>query len=260
MAILREYDLLMPMGMNCVMATQLRKRGLRQASFPFDWLRFDDKDSCQMVSTLVTTHFKDFLAIENLILDKETQVSGRYNVVDEVQKITFIHDFLSSSLTDAVVAEVKGKYLRRIERFYQTINEANSLCFVMAANATILDLERLTQFYNAMSTYFPNLQKIDLFAVVFESDASHFEEIPMERGALYVNYVTRPQSDYDIKEKVLEFAWLDEVGLSKKFMGETAKGIVSRKMSTWERIHYKIYRHTYKWLERRGLLRTIFDV
>jgi hypothetical protein len=57
-----------------------------------------------MVSTLVTTHFKDFLAIESLVLDKKSQVSGRYTVVDEVQKITFLHDFLSSSLTDAVVS------------------------------------------------------------------------------------------------------------------------------------------------------------
>ena len=137
---------------------------------------------------------------------------------------------------------------------------ATKVCVVMAADANTLDVNRLKIFHDTIARHFPNLDTLDLFAVIYEDNTVGMEEVSVARGCIHVNHLMRSRLEYDIAGKVHEFMWLDSIGLTKMFTAERSKSKVARKKSTWERLHYKIYRHTHKWLERRGLLKTDYDM
>jgi hypothetical protein len=255
-----EYDVIVPMGSSCVMAIQLRSRNLRQSSFPFDWLLFQDSTNCKTIETLITSHFEDFLALEHLRLDETLKRDGRYSVTHQRYPITFLHDFLSPTLTPETLAPVQEKYQRRIDRFYHVMETASSVCLTISIRQDVepFNCEHLKHLYATVQQQFPNLKTIDMFVVIFNEAQHLFETIPMEKGELHINHITRAITPYDTQVRVFDFAWLDLVRLSQTFIPQTAKGSVSRKMSVWERYHYKLYRHLYRWLERRGLIHSIF--
>lgn len=260
MAISKTYDAIIPIGMSCVMATQLKKRGLRQASYPFDWLLFPKEDALETVVELIQTRFKGFLERNHLVVDSNKVITGRVSVCDTVLNITFLHDFFSPQLPDEELISNQAKYQRRIERFYHDISMGETVCLTLAIEKSQMDKHRLMEACRKLRKVFPK-GELDFFVVVYEDEEEVFESLPLEKGTLYLKHLKRAKTMYDTQERVWEFCWLDEVGLTDRFKSKIQEGaIVCRKMTAWERLHYKIYRHNYKWLERRGLLRTQFDI
>lgn len=260
MAISKTYDAIIPIGMSCVMATQLKKRGLRQASYPFDWLFFTGDDALETVVKLIQTRFEGFLERKHLVVDSKTVTTGRVSVCDTRFDVTFFHDFFSPQLPDEELAHNQAKYQRRMERFYHDISTAESICLTLAIEKSRMDQQRLMEACRKLREVFPK-GALDFFVVVYEDDEEGLETLSLEGGTLYLRRLKRAKTEYDIQERVWEFCWLDEVGLTDRFRPKKQEGaMVSRKMTAWERLHYKIYRHNYKWLERRGLLRTQFDI
>jgi hypothetical protein len=120
------------LGPTCSVAYQLQKMGLRKEALPFDWIRMR---SVKDVITLLNTRFENFLDvtfIKNattfpLIKDSDTfdeaaKAAKKACVTTAIYKnkklkIDFFHDFAEGTS----IEEVRDKYSRRIDRFFEKI-------------------------------------------------------------------------------------------------------------------------------------------
>jgi hypothetical protein len=124
------------LGSDCSIAYNLQILGLREESFPFDWilsknvvniLKNNFEDFCnpkflKMVSIQDTEKFckidKNF---KNKIVEKEKK-NKMIRVIHNKYKIQFLHDF---TLDFFDVSEFFDKYQRRIERFIKIMKNEN---------------------------------------------------------------------------------------------------------------------------------------
>lgn len=97
--------IIIPIGVDCGLATLLNKYGLRYCSFPFDWnMTYNGVSSC------FNDNFKDFIP--------ESNRSNKYDIY-------FNHDFLTSSFEADII-----KYHRRINRMVNILEESREeICF-----------------------------------------------------------------------------------------------------------------------------------
>ena len=63
----KEYDAIVSLGGFCGASIQLRARGLRPYSLPFDWLFMEDEQSIKWLTSEVGNDFRSFCLRENLV-------------------------------------------------------------------------------------------------------------------------------------------------------------------------------------------------
>lgn len=104
------------LGAFCGPAQELERCGLRDSSYPFDWLI---SSSFESVLELIQNGFTDFLRVDELY----QSVNNRNFYYNEKTKVWFYHDFSERFSLEEQWKPVNDKYNRRIERFYKTIAE-----------------------------------------------------------------------------------------------------------------------------------------
>lgn len=102
------------LGFFCSVASELDSIGLRDGSYPFDWVLSDFKSAC----TLKNNSFNDFLNVDNLY-----QYTDNRNYYDKKYNISFFHDFNQYSSLDNQINSAIDKYKRRIDRFYKSVQQ-----------------------------------------------------------------------------------------------------------------------------------------
>ena len=112
---MEKYCNFISLGYFCSVATELEKLGFRSASYPFDWTI----SNFEGVIDAINSNFEDFLDY-NLLRQSNTNKSHYFNVK---YRIWFYHDFDSYLSLRRQLPNVKKKYNRRIERFYNSISE-----------------------------------------------------------------------------------------------------------------------------------------
>ena len=105
------------LGHFCGVAQELERLGLRDASYPFDWLI----TKREPLHRLINNHFDGFLEYDNLYQSQAEKNIYRNKYYDF--GVSFYHDFSRYIPLDAQLDEVQKKYARRIERFYTAITE-----------------------------------------------------------------------------------------------------------------------------------------
>lgn len=105
------------LGHFCSVAQELERLGLRDASYPFDWLI----TKREPLHRLINNHFDGFLEYDNLYQSQAEKNIYRNKYYDF--GVSFYHDFSRYIPLDAQLDEVQKKYARRIERFYTAITE-----------------------------------------------------------------------------------------------------------------------------------------
>lgn len=111
------FEHIISLGHFCGVAQELERLGLRDASYPFDWLI----TTREPLHQLIDSHFDGFLEYDYLYQSREERKIYRnkyYNF-----GVSFYHDFSKYKPLDVQLDEVKEKYARRIERFYTAIAE-----------------------------------------------------------------------------------------------------------------------------------------
>lgn len=103
------------LGYFCGVAMELERKGLRRASYPFDWMISDKLSS---IIKLIDGGFKDFLNAESLY--QEDPPKHYYN---NDTHIHFFHDFNEFENLSCQLPSVDKKYRRRIHRFYEDIKK-----------------------------------------------------------------------------------------------------------------------------------------
>lgn len=119
----QPFDALIPLGGDCQLAHQMRINGLRKYALPLDW-----SISCpEALIKVLENKFHNYLNKENL----EFVESGTEKYIREKQYgVTFIHEFKREKnfLDDYDI--VKEKCDRRIERFFQVVEESKNPLFI----------------------------------------------------------------------------------------------------------------------------------
>ena len=110
-----NYTNYISLGYFCSVAEELEKRGLRSASYPFDWTISDFEG----VINAIKNNFSQFLDYEYLYQNSKNHSHYR----DKLYKISFFHDFNKYKALSTQLKEVTNKYSRRIDRFYSSIKE-----------------------------------------------------------------------------------------------------------------------------------------
>lgn len=130
-----EKSIFISIGSNCDVSSTLRNYGVRQMAFPFDW----NLTSLYMVYNILHNNFKDYLSdvyigesTERLYIDDNRKTSGELiiPIICKKYNVLFPHDMkINESIN-----EVQNKYLRRIERFKEIINDKSKIIYLVYHN------------------------------------------------------------------------------------------------------------------------------
>ena len=113
-----KYQNIISLGFFCGPAQEIKSIGLRNASYPFDWII----SNFESVLLLLKNNFIDFLEEKYLIIDRtEKELKETYIVKNIKYDIKFFHDFKKVYTIHEQLTEIKEKYNRRIQRLYKTI-------------------------------------------------------------------------------------------------------------------------------------------
>ena len=119
----QPYDALIPLGGDCQLTHQMRVNGLRQYALPLDW----SITSPEALIKVLDNKFHDYLNKDNL----EFVENGNESYIKEkLYGINFIHEFKREKNFLDGYDTVKEKCDRRIERFFQVIEESKNPLFL----------------------------------------------------------------------------------------------------------------------------------
>lgn len=124
----KKYDIIYSLGSNCACALYLNKYHLRLTSGPFDWVSeicFENRIS------LILNDFKDYLKISNLVKITPDNKDVKHEIYKNKKTgCVFPHDFTLNLPLQASYDEVYNKYKRRIERFYNNIQQKEKVLLI----------------------------------------------------------------------------------------------------------------------------------
>lgn len=260
---MRTFDLIVPLGVGCIAASQLKFRGLRIASFPFDWVTPGTRDNrLEFPLRSLETRFSEWLKPENLDWKYCAEVGKQgfhFPVYDAGSGYEFLHDFKADRFDAEDVAIVRRKYARRIDRFYEMLEKATSILFVFAGHDDELALTKLEEVYRRLKALFPD-KSIMIYAFSYSAPCNSIEEDCAESDYIFVQRCSIPREEYGVSVKEWSARWLDKVKLSERI--DPPQSEVSRAhapKSFLEKLHWKCYKRCRKFLVQHNCLGSTFD-
>lgn len=155
-----KFDLVISLGENCGAALHMRRAGLRQASYPLDWVY---GSSFEKRVELMLNRFSGFLDLEHL---KSTGANDFHTIVhDSKSGLTFVHDFDRGAPLENALPLVKEKYERRIARLYRDVAEKQNALFVWFGMSEQVSREALINAQNKLSRFFNK----DIYIIAFQN-------------------------------------------------------------------------------------------
>lgn len=155
-----------PLGSICSVSYNLQLLKLRKYALPFDWLKIDKLD---YISDIIENKFQDFLNVEEISQSTKFPIfldeyKTEYKIIEnkEISKIMinkynmkFYHDFSQNYN----IEEIKEKYNRRIERFYDllNINQQNTIYFIRDEIKYNIDYKQIQRFQEILHKINNNL-------------------------------------------------------------------------------------------------------
>jgi hypothetical protein len=134
----QKYDIIYSLGSDCACALYLNKNNLRSTSGPFDWV---SNMSFNNRVQLILNDFKDYLKLSDLknITPNDRVHNTKYEVyINNKLECIFPHDFAIDIPFDKSYNEVLKKYQRRIDRFYNNINQKPKVLLIWFSLNSVL--------------------------------------------------------------------------------------------------------------------------
>lgn len=184
-------DFLLPIGIHCRPAMQLRANNLRFFSSPLDWMGYYPLDT---IIHLHKTNYADFF--DEYEVDKEIDgAKGMLRVTDTHNQILSVHFFRKDRDVEESQKELKTVMGRRAERLIHKLNSANNIVFVAERNES---RDEMIKFLNSFLEIYPNLN-IRLMNVTHDETmdlVSYKEELIMSDDKLsYIEYTFNDTKD-----------------------------------------------------------------
>ena len=163
------FDLIVPIGADCLPAMRLKELNLRNSSKPFDWLWFDSSvrsgSQFRTVVDLILSNFANFLCDKSVGVDKNCH--GHLILRDTKSGFVFEHEDISGLKQLDVV---QNKYRKRIDRLYSEIDDANSILFLyVEKNDVVFNVEDVIENLQRLHSHF---QGKDITLYYFVNDES----------------------------------------------------------------------------------------
>ncbi len=233
----RKYDLICSLGGNCSVAAQLRLRKLRLFSLPFDWVYFENERAIDYLTEGFSDHFQNLALRENLskVSTKEHPVTY-YDAYSGYFFPNHFKQFLDEKDTYQNFYETLR---RRIDRLYQKINESKKVCFILAT-AVPISSDKINKLQDKLRCLF-NETQFDIYVVKFNAGENSERNV----GNILFKNISRNFNLYDFTRTNFEWAFLDTFSV----IGDAHPKIVKRGGVT-----YKIWKHLYKTLVKRGVI------
>lgn len=184
-------DFLLPIGIHCRPAMQLRANNLRFFSSPLDWMGYYPLDT---IIHLHKTNYADFF--DEYEVDKEIDgAKGMLRVTDTYNHILSVHFFRKDKDVEDSQKELKIVMGRRAERLIHKLKSANNIVFVAERNESRDDM---IKFLNIFLEIYPNLN-IRLMNVIHDETmdlVSYKEKLIMSDDKLsYIEYTFNDTKD-----------------------------------------------------------------
>lgn len=229
-----DYKHFVSLGANCYVAEDLIKLGLRNCSYPFDWLFSDDFSG---IISVIQNDFSDFLSF-NVLLQHSDNKSRYYN---SLYKFSFYHDFNKYQSLKSQISSVQEKYLRRINRFKNDICEPSIFFRYIISKNDISYVKNNYQKIDSILKSFCSLNRI-----VYISHYEELTELPID---VYIvdkdteDWITRsPLLKNPVLENKLKNIPLDQKESNKMFSKKTHNTISLER--TLRRFFKKEYVHS----------------
>ena len=241
----KTYDAIISLGGNCAAASQLRMRGLRPVSLPFDWLAMTDPLAIDFLINEFPVGLPNFFKKGNLVPFNCPHQNGTapFRYEDAQSRFCFIHHFLQS-LSDGGYEEVNAKIRRRIDRMFRLIENGEKILFVLATsfafNPSLAD--RLVASFRARWPEKTLDFRFMQFSVSFSDEKVLADESVIDTGYGIFRY-RRPVGPYDLNLTSDEWSFLDGVMLSS---GRKKFSYIDRKLyHVWKRISQRMMNSGY---------------
>lgn len=124
------YDAAFSLGAYCLAATQMYNNGLRPYSGVLDWMY---SERLTDVNRLLENRFQGFLQLNHLVFERIDDMGKHLVFKDTLYNISSVHDFsIAINRPEELVTypEVRDKYRRRINRFFEKTSIAEKVLFV----------------------------------------------------------------------------------------------------------------------------------
>jgi len=198
-----KVDMICSIGGDCIAASQQKLRGLRPYALPFDWCFSDGAEAVRNFACQLECGFSGFALRPNLV-----PIPGvKFGYKDRATGYNFMHHFHAPLDTAGEYERFREVLTRRINRLYSEIERSETILFLLSRTFkmeegcldAVEDVCRRKwpqkKFFFAMATY------NSLPSGVWTTDSRIVVRIPRDRNA------------YDMKEKVFEWSFLDNVSL-----------------------------------------------
>lgn len=213
----KEYDLILSLGGSCAVANQLKVRGLRPYSLPFDWVFCVSPDALARLADCFRDDFAHWLLPDNLVevdaCDRNAN-AAKHQYRDSFTGYRFIHDFMEPK--EVCAEAVRTKYMRRIDRLYDKLRKADSIALCFDAKYSGSE-ENILAIRSLVLEKFGTDKEIDCYLVEFCAD--RHETIEQEHITIF--RFSHPKTDYIFgPNPTFEFAFMDDFRLTGKFKSE----------------------------------------
>ena len=243
----KEYDLIVSLGGNCSVAFQLRHRGKRPFSLPFDWALMSDDLPIRYLSQAFKTQFDNFLQYEKVEeFESPANEFGRMTlrVRDAVSGYKFIHHFFGRQLNREIFEKGRAIIRKRIDRLYEKLVKSKRVLFVLLTAFTFDDI-LVKELRNGIVEAFPGME-VELRVMQFGA-ALPFVKIEDDGLLRIYGHARSFSSVYDCQLTATEWRWMDRLRVKSLPMPEER-----RKQSIWIKWKFKIWKHLGKSLELDG--------
>lgn len=213
---MEKFDQYISLGFFCSVAMELERKGLRKASYPFDWVISDDFEK---VLNLIENGFENYLNPDFLI--QETIASHYFN---NKTGIHFFHDFNEHEPLSSQLSAVSTKYTRRIVRFYRDITRPTLFIRYCHNNDFAFIKNNSDRINICISSFNPNNR---ILYIIPNSEINAFVPDVHGGGVLYLKDTLR-RSWINISPKLMYFLYRNISFDSKQIINNLRVHLVSR--------------------------------
>ena len=206
----KKYDLICSLGGNCSVAHNLRFRGLRLYSLPFDWCYMDNETPLyKLAECFMNDSFNLIAQKENLIFlpnnENDKFHSNTVHYKDSWSNYYFVNHFCKK-IEEGGYDDFSKVLKRRIRRLLDKIETSQNILFILGVNFEI-EKSALLYFQSVLNKKYPN-KNITIELVEFNCNTN---DIICENSNFTIRKYKREQNLYDFTQTNFEWAFLDNI-------------------------------------------------
>lgn len=206
----KKYDLVFSIGGNCAAAHNLRFRGLRKFSLPFDWTYIKDESALYKLADEFENNFKNSLILKNLQELSKEEYSQDHNDKIQYKDLATGYYWVNhfSQKIDNNIKEykkVKQKFDKRVTRLDNYIKKSQTILLLLSTNFSV-NIEPCRYLINTLNKKYPNK--------IFDIKVSSFgcqNNTSIEEHNIIINHYQRELNLNDFIKTNIEWDFLNTI-------------------------------------------------